>query len=147
MAKNVYPFFKLPNEPPRPWVPVLVTNVTTGKSLIVMALLDTGADKCLFPKTIADQLGVADFKADAISTDEMQGVGENKIPVWVHRFKIDLMSPDRKTTVWKGKEVDVACVEHNNIPAILGFNNFMTHFKITFNHATKKILMDDCPII
>ena len=68
-----------------------------------MALLYTGADKCLFPKTIADQLGIVDFKADAISKDEMQGVGETKIPVWVHKFKIDLMSPDRRSMVWKGK--------------------------------------------
>ncbi len=147
MATHVYPFFKLPNEPFRPWIPIVIANPTNGKVLTIMALLDTGADKCVFPKIVADQLGITDLKGTASGTEQLQGVGEIKIPVWKHSFRVDLASPDRKSIVWKGKEMVVDCVEHDNISPILGFSNFMTHFKITFNHATKKIIIDDKPII
>lgn len=107
-----------------------------------MALLDTGADHCVFPKWVADQLGL-DLKLGI--SEVMQGLAENKIEVWKHSFRIELKSPDRKNVIWRGKDTIVGCVEHENIPPILGFSNFMSHFKVTFNHATKKILIDDHP--
>jgi len=111
-----------------------------------MALLDTGADHCVFPKFVADQLGL-DLKGAALSMETMQGLAESKIDVWKHSFKIELQSPDRKHIIWRGKETIVGCVEHDNIPSILGFSNFMGHFKVTFNHATRKILIDDRPTV
>jgi hypothetical protein len=109
-----------------------------------MALLDTGADHCVFPKLVADQLGI-DLKEAALSSEVMQGLGENKIEVWKHLLKLELQSSDRKQIIWKGKDTIIGCVEHDNIPPILGFSNFMCNFKVTFNHATKKILIDDHP--
>ncbi len=109
-----------------------------------MGLLDTGADHCVFPRFVADQLGI-ELKMDALSSEVMQGLAEHKIEVWKHNFRLELQSPDRKHIIWKGKETIVGCVEHDNIPPILGFSNFMCHFKISFNHATKKILIDDHP--
>ena len=111
-----------------------------------MALLDTGADHCVFPKYIADQLEI-DLKGAALGSEVMQGLAESKIEVWKHRFRTELQSPDRRNTIWKGKETVVGCVEHDNIPPILGFSNFMCHFKLTFNHATKRIIIDDHPKI
>ena len=111
-----------------------------------MALLDTGADYCVFPKLVADQLGI-DLKGAALSSEVMQGPGETKIEVWKHNFRLELQSPDRKSIIWRGKDKIVGCVQHDNIPPILGFSNFMCSFKITFNHAIKKIVIDDHPQI
>jgi predicted aspartyl protease len=144
MAAFVYPFYKISNELFRPWIPITIINPKNNAHISIMALLDTGADHCVFPKFLADQLGI-DLKGAALETEVMQGLGENKIEVWKHPFRIELRSPDRKQIVWKGKETIVGCVEHDNIPPILGFSNFMANFKITFNHATKKILIDDHP--
>ena len=145
MAQYVYPFFKAADEIHRPWIPVRIINpLIKGTSVDMMALLDTGADHCVFPKFVADQLNI-DLKGAALSSEVMQGLAENKIEVWKHPFKIELQSPDRKQIIWKGGETIVGCVDHDNIPPILGFSNFMTSFKITFNHATKKIIIDDHP--
>jgi predicted aspartyl protease len=142
MATHIYPFYKISDQIIRPWIPIFIINPANNSRLGIFALLDTGADHCVFPKTIVDQLGI-DLKTG--TTEVMQGLAEHKIEVWKHNFRIDLQSPDRKGIVWKGKETIVGCVEHDNIPPILGFSNFMSHFKITFNHATKKILIDDHP--
>jgi predicted aspartyl protease len=144
MAIQVYPFFKIDNELFRPWIPINIINPVNNKQLNMMALLDTGADHCVFPKLVADQLGL-DLKNPPYGSEVMQGLGENKIEVWKHSFKIELQSADRKQIFWKGRETIVGCVEHDNIPPILGFSNFMNYFKITFNHATKKIIIDDHP--
>ncbi len=142
MAIQVYPFYKISDEIIRPWIPIVIINPANGSKIGIFALLDTGADHCVFPKAMVDQLGL-DLKTGPMEV--MQGLGASKIEVWKHTFKIELQSPDRKGIFWKGKEIIVGCVEHDNIPPILGFSNFMCHFKVTFNHATKKILIDDHP--
>ena len=144
MATWVYPFHKITDEIYRPWIPVQIINPNNNQLITVLALLDTGADHCVFPKFVAEQTKL-DLKGDAISSETMQGLAESKIEVWKHSFKINLMSPDRKNIVWKSKEMIIGCVEHDNIPPILGFSNFMCHFKVTFNHATKKIIIDNAP--
>ncbi len=142
MAIHIYPFFKISSELFRPWIPISIINPANSKHINVMALLDTGADHCVFPKLVADQLGL-DLKGAALSGEVMQGLAENKIEVWKHNFRIELQSADRKQIIWRGKETIIGCVEHDKIPPILGFSNFMCNFKITFNHATRKILIDD----
>jgi len=144
MAVHVYPFYKSPDGIIRPWIPIIITNPANNRHIGLMALLDTGADHCVFPKAVAVLLGL-DLKGDALSSEVMQGLAEQKIEVWKHTFRIDLQSPDKKSISWKGRETIIACVEHDNIPPILGFSNFMCHFKITFNHATKRIMIDDHP--
>jgi predicted aspartyl protease len=144
MPTHVYPFFKCADNVGRPWIPIFIINPTTNQKIGIMALLDTGADHCVFPKTVADQLGL-DLKTGV--NEVMQGLAEQKIEVWKHPFKLELQSPDRKSVIWKGKDTIVGCVEHDNIPPILGFSNFMAYFKITFNHATKRILIDDKPSV
>ncbi len=146
MSVQVYSFFKGADGIHRPWIPIRIIN-PLRKDLPptdIMALLDTGADHCVFPKFVADQSQI-DLKGAALSSEVMQGLGETKIEVWKHNFKIELLSPDRKQIIWRGKETIVGCVEHDKIPPILGFSNFMCDFKITFNHATKKILIDFSP--
>ena len=146
MAIWIYPFHKITDEIYRPWIPIEIINPKNNKVVSTMALVDTGADHSVFPRFAADQTQL-NLKDDAISSETMQGLAESKIEVWKHSFKIHLRSPDRKSVLWRSKEMIIACVEHDNIPPILGFSNFMCHFKITFNHATKKIIIDDHPKI
>ncbi len=144
MAKYVYPFFKAQDGVKRPWVPVRITNLKSGSHIDLMALLDTGADKCVFPKLVADSCGVG-LKRDSIRQEDMQGIADNPIPTWIHPFRIDLLAPDRKGVLYKTKDTEVGCVEHDKMPPILGFANFMVYFKITFNYQSKKIIIDDQP--
>lgn len=143
MATHVYPFHKISDEIIRPWIPVRIINHNDAtKSIDVLALLDTGADYCVLPKFVAVELGI-DLTTGV--REEMQGLGEEKIVVWKHSFKIHLLTPDRKNVFSKSKELIIGVVEHDNIPPILGFCNFMCSFKITFNHKSKKIIIDDHP--
>lgn len=146
MAIWIYPFHKITDEIYRPWISIKIINPKNNEFINTLALLDTGADHSVFPKFVPDQTKL-DLKVDAISSETMQGLAEAKIEVWKHSFIIHLLSPDRKSVVWKGKETIIGCVDHDNIPPILGFSNFMCNFKITFNHATKKIIVDDHPKI
>lgn len=44
------PFTKLsPDDIPRPWLPVTITNPHTNKKIKVFGLVDTGADECALP--------------------------------------------------------------------------------------------------
>ena len=146
MAIWIYPFFKISDEIYRPWIPIQIVNPKNNEFVSAMALLDTGADHCVFPKFAADQTKL-DLKGAALDSEKMQGLAKEKIEVWKHSFRIYLQSPDRKSIVWKSKDLIIGCVEHDNIPPILGFSNFMCNFKISFNHATRKILIDDHPKI
>lgn len=146
MSTWVYPFHKISNEIYRPWIPIQVISQKTGAMISVLALLDTGADHSVFPKMAADQTKL-DLKADAVATDKMTGLAGTMIDLWKHEFKIHLMSPDWKNAVWKSKQIEIGCVDHDVIPPILGFSNFMCDFKITFNHATKKVIISDTPKI
>lgn len=146
MASHIFPFYKISDEIVRPWVPIQMVNPVNNKKIAVFALLDTGADHCVFPKLVAEQLGL-DLKINHCGRETMQGLSGSKIDIWKHNFKIELLSADRSKVIWRGSENKIACVEHDNIPPILGFINFMCHFKVVFNHSTKKILLDDHPKI
>jgi len=53
-----FPFLCLaPDNRPRPWLPVKITNPHTGLSMATYGLIDTGADECTMPAYIAAQLG------------------------------------------------------------------------------------------
>jgi hypothetical protein len=106
-----------------------------------LALLDTGADACVFPKTIPETLGY-NLKDPNAPHSINQGIGENKVELWKHKFKLELLSPDRKSVVWKSKECLIGCVDHNNVPPLLGFESFLCNFRITFNYSTKKIIIE-----
>jgi Retroviral aspartyl protease len=130
----------------RPWVPIKIMNANdSSKSIIVHALLDTGADECIFTLTPVIQAGL-DLKSST-KTKEMQGVGKDKIMTWYHPFKVAILKPDLKTVFWSSKEIEVACVDHDNIVPILGFTNLLYHFKLTFNYSSRKLMLDDKPLI
>ncbi|MEK7397653.1 MAG: retropepsin-like aspartic protease [Candidatus Poribacteria bacterium] len=53
-----FPFTKFsPDDIPRPWLPVIVTNPHTKKEIKIYGLIDTGADECALPAQFAPLLG------------------------------------------------------------------------------------------
>ena len=138
---HIYPFVNNGNGVFRPLVPIRVINPLDNTSTCVYALLDTGADDCLFPNYICEATN-HNLKGDGVISSVNQGVGEKSINTWKHTFIIELLSPDKNTVVWKGKPMLISCLDHNSAPPLLGFNNFMVNFRITFNYPTKRILIE-----
>ncbi len=141
MATHVYSFAKGTNEIYRPLLPIVIINPINKASINFWGLLDSGADECMFPKIVADNLG-HDLKGSTAVYTSNQGIGENKVDLWKHPFKIQLLSPDRKTIVWKSKDCLIGCTDHDNVPVLLGYTTFLSNFKITLNYPTKKILIE-----
>ena len=141
MKTYVYSFVKINADVYRPLVPIVIINPLNNLSIAILGLIDTGADDCLFPKVVADTLG-HNLKGNTALFCENQGIGQNKVELWKHPFKIQLLSPDRKTVCWKSKECLVGCTDHDNVHPLLGFANFLCDFRITFNYATKKIIAE-----
>ncbi|SRR5260221_4971023 len=137
----VYSFTKIENEVYRPLLPVVIINPINNKNVAILALADTGADDCLFPKFIAEQLG-HELKSPTAIFSSNQGIGESKVDIWKHPFKIHFLDPTRKTVVWKSKDCLIGCCDHDNAPVLLGFSTFLANFRITFNYPTKKIIVE-----
>lgn len=137
----VYTFTKISNEIYRPFLPVTIINPINHSKITVMGLADTGADDCLFPQIIAGQLGHNLKGASAIFSSN-QGIGESKVDLWKHPFKLHLLDPDRKNAVWKSEDCLIGCTDHDNVPVLLGYLTFLSNFKIVFNYLTKKVIIE-----
>lgn len=138
----VYPFVKDQNGTYRPIIQIIITNsIDNVSTQPIWALLDTGADDCLFPQFIAD-ITKHNLKGDGVESCVTQGVGKGNVHTWKHTFKIQLVSPDRKSIVWTSKPSLIGCLDHNDAPPLLGWSCFLSNFKITFNHPTKKIIIE-----
>lgn len=105
------------------------------------ALADTGADDCLFPKFVAEQLK-HDLKGASAVFSSNQGIGETKVDIWKHPFRIQLLAPNNKDIVWKSKDCLIGCSDHDNAPILLGYLTFLSNFKFVFNYLTKKIIVE-----
>jgi hypothetical protein len=137
----IYPFQKLPKESEtnRPFIPVMISNPSDKTKFVkTYGLLDTGADRCTFNKSIPEMIGY-ELKAINIPKSQSQGAGIGTVDMWIHPFIVHLLSPDWKTVFWKSQILMIPCVDHNSIPPLLGFNDFMCNFRIAFNHTSKRI--------
>ena len=151
MATQVYPFICVKdddnNDRYRPWVPIRIINPKNKKQFVQgHALLDTGADECVFPKYSVDQTG-RDLMVDASGSKQMKGVAQGTIPVWFHSFIVEILTPDFKNVFWASKEITVNVLEHDEVLPILGFSNCLCHFKITFNYASRRVIVDNKPVV
>lgn len=134
--KYFYPFIGTGNTY-RPFIPVRIRNPFEEDAYIdVQALLDSGADSCVFPHFVAEAT-FHNLKADAAIRYVSQGVGQTSVTVYQHTFVLELFDQRQKTIIWKSKPQLHGCVDHDEIPALLGFNDFMSQFIITFNYKTK----------
>ena len=102
-------------------------------------LLDTGADACLFPAQLATMLG-HDLKGDGVKSSFNMGIEQKKIVVYRHTFRIDLLCPKQEKVVWSSGDVEIDCSE-TNPPTLIGVQNFMKNFKITFDYINSELTL------
>ncbi len=116
----------------RPKIPVLVS--VEGNQTEVMGLIDSGSDFVLFPKDIAEAVGIKLTGKE----EEADGVGG----------RIKCKSGLATLTLRRGNQVKrlrntrihVLMDEESGIDEILlGRNNFFKHFKIEFNENAKRV--------
>lgn len=122
----------------RPFIPVLVHNPFNGKSLKMFALLDTGADTTTIPRPVVLGLGF-DFKASPES--HTKGVGGVDIATWKKRIGISLLDPTQTIVIKNYKAAPINCV-NTDIPILLGTDNFLKDFKITFDYENANVTLE-----
>jgi len=137
---EVYNFTKTPSGIIYPFIPIgIVHPKDTNKVCMEMTLVDTGADHCLFHKNIPAALGYNLLDGRFVET---KGVSSDKVNTWWHPFRIFLFSNDRKKIVWRSKECEIGCLDHDSTPPLLGTVDFLYNFKVVFNYPTKKLLIE-----
>jgi hypothetical protein len=122
----------------RPFIPVEVHNPFNGKVLKMFALLDTGADTTTIPRPVVIGLGF-DFKAGPNSTTK--GVGGVDIATWKKRIGISLLDPSQTKVIKKYVAAQINCV-NTDIPILLGTDNFLKDFKITFDYDNATVTLE-----
>lgn len=124
----------------RPYVPLHIQCVITGKIVRGNGLLDTGADTCQFPSTIPKVFGNG-LKIEGQEPKTSMGLGGVGISSWNHKFKIGLLDPEEKKVVKWTDEIEVGCVEHDRLPILLGTNTFLNQFRINFDYPNKVVVL------
>jgi hypothetical protein len=140
MASETYRFTTKRSGAFQPMVPIRITNPATGKFINTNALLDTGADGSCFPAVIANVTG-HNLKGDGVESAINFGIGGSKVNAYKHTFIIQLLSKDRMSVLWTSKPILVDCLDHNNIPPILGSIDFHKHFNMEFNYKKWQIVV------
>ncbi|UEG49734.1 hypothetical protein LK994_13915 [Ferruginibacter lapsinanis] len=140
MAIFEYPFYDK-GVTLSPHVPIIITNPIENISIAVYALLDTGADDSVFTNYIADATW-HNLKGDGVQNSITQGVGAGHVETWKHTFTITLLSPNKNTKIWRSENSLISCVDHDLMPPILGFTEFLSKFKITFDYNCNKIIIE-----
>jgi hypothetical protein len=126
----------------RPFIPVRIRNPFEEDAYLdLQALLDSGADSCVFPQFAAEAT-LHNLKADAVIRYISQGVGQTSVTVYQHTFIIELFDQHQKNIIWKSEPQLHSCIDHDEIPPLLGFNDFMSQFVITFNYRTKMTTLE-----
>lgn len=118
----------------------MVVNPFTNRGIALDCLLDTGADASLMPGFIATMTG-HDLKNAEVERNKTQGVGGVPLVCYKHTFILKIMSFDRKKLVWESERLLIDCVEHNNVPPLLGTEGVLSSFSTTFNYKQNSIII------
>lgn len=109
-----YSFNKLPI--------IEITLIHNNKSVTLNALVDTGADYTIFPRDVADELGININQGTLIV---LEGAGRGKIVAYKHKIKIKIEKIALENVVCFSLE--------NDLPEnILGRNDLLKKFRIIF---------------
>jgi hypothetical protein len=134
MKAAKYPFHVMvPGHPPRPMLPVRITNPATGLFVDAWGLVDTGADDCALPTRYAAALG-HNLKAGLV---RLIGTGNGTTRAYAHTTRIDVLtlprlsSPEKIAFTIPDTLIDflprLGCV-------LLGVRSFLSHFILTINY-------------
>jgi len=123
----------------KPKIPVKIVHPSTGVGICVLALLDTGADNCTFPSMVSRTIGLEindNYKAKNGSV----GISGKLLVTYNHDVLIQLLDPTKRKVI-RTLKVKSSTLEKNDIPVILGTNNFLDSFDICFNYSKKEITL------
>ena len=143
MPARTYPFIRFQDpdgqvdERARTWLPVLISNPSTGRATGTWGLLDTGADSCLFPARIATSLGHK-LKGPGVKLNVTSGIEQTEVVTYKHSFRIGLLSPDRRSIVWRSRRLQIDCAE-SDPPVILGVDDFLARFRVTVDYVRRTV--------
>ena len=119
------PFTKLgPDDTPRPWLPITITNPHTNKKIKVLGLIDTGADECALPASYAILLGhnLQSGYSKEINT------GNGKTLAYSHTATIIIESAD-----FTIDDILIDFMPNLHVP-LLGVKSFLSNFILTINY-------------
>jgi predicted aspartyl protease len=130
MRSATYPFVSFKRgDPPRPYVPILVSNPQTGNELEVFALIDTGADECAFPASFADYLG----HTLTSGTEKHIQTGNGVTLAYGHTSVISIDTFKTEPTV-----VDYLV---NPDTPLLGMRSFLSSFVVTLDYPQQTVTL------
>lgn len=122
----------------QPYLPLRIVNPDKKLSINCGCLIDTGADKCVFPENVCTILG-HNLNGDGVKSSFNSGISGITITTWQHTFLLELIHPTSRDIVWQSERLLIDCTEHNDLPVILGTEDFLKHFRITIDYPEKMI--------
>jgi len=140
--RYAYPFFKLPNRPAGPYLPVRLINPIDKVSVVWHFLVDTGADCCLFSATLAGLTG-HNLTGDGVESDVTAGIEGKELKTYRHTFVLELLHPEHPDqVVWQSGKGLFECLGHDDFPPLLGVADFLRHFKVTLDYPRQTITLE-----
>ncbi|MCK8603324.1 retroviral-like aspartic protease family protein [Desulfoferrobacter suflitae] len=121
-----YPFHIVrPGDIARPYLPITITNPSTGKEVRVYALVDTGADECAFPASFAP---ILDHNLQAGQVRRI-GTGNGITVAYGHTTRIAIED-------FSTQDVLVDFMPNLSTP-LLGVKSFLCSFVLTIDYPKK----------
>lgn len=102
--------------------------------VITSAVIDSGSDVCIYPKELADDLGIA---LNQKHKENFTGAGGNTFEVFPSTAKIQhlIRRNGFRSIIWQPENVYFA---ENQIIALLGMSGFLDKFKVVVNGPVKE---------
>lgn len=123
-------FSKIFPESPSVYKPLItvVLRCQSQKTSKLLVLVDSGADACLFPKGVADQLGIDVKSGPPIP---FTGLGGDRSPFYFHEIEILFGTYSVKS------KAGFSMSYHIGVGGILGQQGFFDQFIVTFEHKNR----------
>lgn len=127
MFNLIVPFSQSnPDDIPRPWLKIVLSNPGTGKSMKTYGIIDTGADECALPAHYAPILG-HDLQAGKL-TEISTGNGVTMAYSHTVSFSID---------GFEVKNVLIDFMPNLSVP-LLGVKSFLSNFILTVDYPNQE---------
>lgn len=126
------PFIKFsPDDIPRPWLPVTISNPHTKQAISLYGLIDTGADECAVPAQFAPMIG---HNLQAGQQKEIN-TGNGKTAAYAHTLSFET----------KGIIIENVLIDFmpNLNVVLLGVKSFLSNFKVVIDYKNNKFSLLD----
>lgn len=124
-----FDYARFPNHISLPAIRIRVRRSRDGRSLDIYAVVDSGADHCIFPRTIALDLGIADITSGIYTRST--GIGGAQLDCYFHPLEI------RVGGWWL--LLDVAFSHQHDGWPLLGRRGFFDNFVVVIDHPRERL--------